>query len=137
MCAKDCCSPEGGQAGIEVVCKCETRMQRFLQPCLLLLLKVKASYGYELVENLRQFGFDDLPDPTTAYKNLRFMEQEGWVTSQWDTSGPGPARRIYSVTGEGEDLIRSWAEAIRRTKHSLETFLSLFQREYKNQTGGE
>lgn len=132
MCAKDCCSPEGNQTGIEVVCKCETRMQRFLQPCLLLLLKVKPSYGYELVENLRHFGFDDLPDPATAYKNLRFMEQEGWVTSQWDTSGPGPARRIYSVTREGEDVIRSWAAAIRRTKDSLETFLSLFQREYKN-----
>ena len=131
MCANRSCSSKGEQTGIEVVCKCETRMQRFLQPCLLLLLKVKPSYGYELVENLRQFGFDELPDPATAYKNLRIMEQEGWVTSQWDTAGPGPARRIYRVTREGEDLIRSWAAAIRRTRESLGTFLSLFEREYK------
>lgn len=131
MCAKDCCPPKDGQKGVEIVCKCETRMQRFLQPCLLLLLKMKASYGYELLENLRQFGFDELPDPATAYKNLRIMEQEGWVTSKWDTGGPGPARRIYEVTREGEDLIQSWAVAIRRTQESLNTFLSLFEREFK------
>ncbi len=130
MCAQDCCSPNDERPGVEVVCKCETRMQRFLQPCLLLLLKMKPSYGYELVEDLRQFGFDDLPDPATTYKNLRIMEQEGWVTSQWDTGGAGPARRIYKVTPEGEDLIRSWAVAIRKTKESLNAFLSLFEREF-------
>jgi PadR family transcriptional regulator PadR len=131
MCAKDCCPPKDGRKGVEIVCKCETRMQRFLQPCLLLLLKIKASYGYELLENLRQFGFDELPDPATAYKNLRIMEQEGWVTSQWDTGGSGPARRIYKVTREGEDLIQSWAVAIRRTQESLNAFLSIFEREFK------
>jgi poly-beta-hydroxybutyrate-responsive repressor len=105
-------------------------LQRFLQPCLLLLLKAKPSYGYELLENLRQFGFDELPDPATAYKNLRIMEEEGWVNSQWDTAGPGAARRMYRITPEGEDLIRSWAVAIRRTKESLSTFLSLYEREF-------
>jgi poly-beta-hydroxybutyrate-responsive repressor len=106
-------------------------MQRFLQPCLLLLLKIKPSYGYELLEDLRQFGFDELPDPATAYKNLRLMEEEGWVKSQWETGGAGPARRIYKVTKEGEDLIRSWAVAIRRTQESLSTFLSSYEREFK------
>jgi PadR family transcriptional regulator PadR len=132
MCAKECCRPDEGK-GVEIVCKCETRLQRFLQPCLLLLLKIKPSYGYELLDNLHQFGFDELPDPATAYKNLRLMEQEGWVESKWDTTGPGPARRIYQVTREGEDLIRSWAVAIRRTQRSLNTFLSLYQREFKDE----
>ena len=131
MCAKDCCPPKDEKRGVEIACKCETRVQRFLQPCLLLLLKVKPSYGYELVENLHQFGFDELPDPATTYKNLRIMEQEGWVASQWDTGGPGPARRIYKVTPEGEDLIQSWTVAIRRTQESLNTFLSLYEREFK------
>jgi poly-beta-hydroxybutyrate-responsive repressor len=136
MCAKDCCPPKKG-AGVEIVCKCETRMQRFLQPCLLLLLKIKPSYGYELLENLHQFGFDELPDPATAYKNLRLMEQEGWVRSKWDTAGPGPARRIYQVTREGEDLVRSWAVAIRRTQESLNTFLSLYRREFDDESETE
>jgi poly-beta-hydroxybutyrate-responsive repressor len=131
MCAKDKCCGEEAKTGVEIACKCDTRIQRFLLPCLLLLLKVKPSYGYELVENLHQFGFDDLPDPATAYKNLRWMEQEGWVRSKWDTGGPGPARRMYSVTREGEDLLRSWNVAIRRTKESLNSFLSLFEKEYK------
>lgn len=131
MCAKDDCCPSTGRSGVEIACKCDTRIQRFLLPCLLLLLKIKPSYGYELVENLHQFGFDDLPDPATAYKNLRAMEQDGWVTSRWDTNGPGPARRMYSLNREGEDLIRSWAVAIRRTRQSLSTFLSLFEKEFK------
>jgi len=131
MCARDQCCAGDEKSGVEIACKCDTRIQRFLLPCLLLLLKVKPSYGYELVENLHPFGFDDLPDPATAYKNLRTMEQEGWVTSKWDTGGAGPARRMYSVTREGEDLLRSWAMAIRRTKESLNRFLSLFEAEYK------
>ena len=136
MCARDCCPPKGGE-GVEIVCKCETRIQRFLQPCLLLLLKIKPSYGYELLENLQQFGFDELPDPATAYKNLRLMEQEGWVRSKWDTDGAGPARRIYRVTREGEDLIRSWVVAIRRTQESLNTFLSLYRREFTGESETE
>jgi len=133
MCTKDCCSPGKGE-GVEIFCKCETRIQRFLQPCLLLLLKIKPSYGYELLENLQQFGFDELPDPATAYKNLRLMEQEGWVRSKWDTAGAGPARRIYQVTREGEDLIHSWVVAIRRTQESLNTFLSLYRREFTGES---
>jgi len=138
MCAGNCCHSEDGTTGEERDCKCETRLQRFLQPCLLLLLKTKPSYGYELLENLRQFGFEELTDPATTYKNLRIMEEEGWVNSQWDTAGPGAARRMYRVTPEGEDLIRSWAVAIRRTKESLNAFLSLYEREFseKKSSGG-
>jgi DNA-binding PadR family transcriptional regulator len=36
---------------------------------------------------------------------LRHLEKQGLVESRWDTQTTGPARRIYSVTRAGMDLL--------------------------------
>lgn len=109
-------------------CCCESpRMERFLQPCLLLLLYENGAHGYELIERLGELGFEDNPpDPGAVYRNLRRMEQDGLVESKWETSGVGPARRLYRLTPEGIELLHGWAVGIRRYKKRLEAFLSRY-----------
>lgn len=113
-------------------CHCHSQSSRLplIQPCLLLLLHEKPAHGYELIEKLMEFGFDHCLDATTVYRNLRRMEEEGLVTSQWNTQGPGPARRLYQLTPEGEDLLHSWASTIRRRKETLEKFLDRYNRHF-------
>ena len=36
-------------------------MAKFMEPCLLLLLKQESSHGYELMEKLSPFGFEGPP----------------------------------------------------------------------------
>ncbi len=105
-------------------------LKKFLQPCLLLLLRQKPAYGYELIESLTEFGLE-APDPGTVYRNLRRLEEDGLVESHWDTSGSGPPRRFYKLTGEGEDMLRAWVVTIRKNKELLEGFL----RRYAEVTG--
>ncbi|MGB9663190.1 MAG: helix-turn-helix transcriptional regulator [Moorellaceae bacterium] len=109
-------------------CHGHTTRLPLLQPYLLLLLYQEPAHGYELVEKLLEFGFHHCLDATTVYRNLRRMEEEGLVTSQWNTQGPGPARRLYQLTPEGEDVLHSWASTIRRRKETLEKFLDRYNR---------
>jgi len=113
-------------------CGCsEQRAPRLLQPFILLVLKGKDSYGYELIEKISDFRFHDSPpDVGAIYKNLRNMEKEGLVKSKWDTKGSGPAKRIYRITPQGEEILHGWAVTIRKRKEALGQFLRLYQGHY-------
>ena len=117
-------------------CGCsERRVPRQLQPFILLVLKEKNSYGYELIEKISEFRFHDSPpDVGAVYRNLRAMEKEGWVKSKWDTKGSGPAKRIYRITPQGEEILHGWAITIRKRKEALDQFLKLYQNHYEKES---
>ncbi len=110
-------------------CNCPGgKTERFIQPCLLLALRKQPSYGYDLLEKIIEFGFLDGPaDPGMLYRHLRKLEDDGFVSSTWDTSGTGPARRYYKLTSEGEELLRDWIPFMEKNLRSLEKFLQLFR----------
>jgi poly-beta-hydroxybutyrate-responsive repressor len=97
---------------------------KLIEPCLLLLLHEKPSHGYDLIDKLVEFGFEeDAPDPGTVYRNLRRMEEEGLVKSTWITEGPGPAKRLYEVTPLATDLLGTWVKEVEKSIERLENFL--------------
>ena len=131
MCWKgkqDCTKGAPDQNG----CGCsEKRVPRQLQPLILLLLKEKDSYGYELIEKISESRFHDSPpDVGAVYRSLRAMEKDGWVKSKWDTKGNGPAKRNYRITPQGEEILHGWAITLQRRKVSLEQFLRRYQSYY-------
>ncbi|MBW1980072.1 MAG: helix-turn-helix transcriptional regulator [Deltaproteobacteria bacterium] len=111
-------------------CGCPAgKTERFLQPSLLLALKMRPSYGYELIEKISSFGFvDGNIDPGIIYRHLRRLETEGFVSSRWDTTGSGPARRYYHLTREGEELLRNWIPFMQKSKDALSRFLDHYER---------
>lgn len=129
---QDCSKVAPNQNG----CGCsERRVPRQLQPFILLVLKGKDSYGYELIEKISEFRFHDSPpDVGAIYRNLRAMEKEGWVKSKWDTKGSGPAKRIYRITPQGEEILHGWAITIRKRKEALGQFLKLYQNHYEKES---
>ena len=74
---------------------CPRRVRGFLEPCILFLLSEDDSHGYNLVEELKRFGFDRTPvDPSVIYRTLRRLEAADLTTSSWDTdSSSGPPRQ--------------------------------------------
>ncbi|MEW6524087.1 MAG: helix-turn-helix transcriptional regulator [Bacillota bacterium] len=117
-------------------CHCPgTRVERFVQPCLLLLLHENVSHGYELMDRLAEFGFDHEPiDVGAVYRVLRKMEEEGWVESSWDTTGAGPARRCYRLTAEGVELLHAWAANVEHSRRRLEHFLNRYRQTFPQRT---
>jgi len=107
------------------------RLGGFVTPCLLLLLKDSPAHGYELIEKLSNQPFiNAVPDPAVIYRHLRRLEEEGMVKSRIEQGSGGPARKIYSLTPEGESYLRGWASVIRSTKKSLESFLEAYEKHF-------
>ncbi|MGB9628894.1 MAG: helix-turn-helix transcriptional regulator, partial [Thermodesulfobacteriota bacterium] len=116
----------------------EQKAPRLLQPFILLALKEKDSYGYELIEKISGFRFhNNPPDVGAIYRTLRNMEKDGLVKSKWDTKGSGPAKRIYRITPQGEEILHGWAITIQKRKEALDQFLKTYQNYYKKDSKRE
>ena len=111
-------------------CSCKnSRISRFLIPALLLLLSEKPSHGYELTEKYTEFGFTEAgSDPGAIYRTLKLLDSEGFIKSKWDTDDPGPAKKIYSITDEGLELLSSWVSEIKERKKTFELFLKRYDK---------
>src|SRR5713101_8748743 len=99
--------------------------KNWLVPVLLLMLREWSSYGYELMEKMATFGLNAM-NPGTFYRTLRQMEKDGMVSSSWDTSEGGPARRMYSITEAGEAYLKYWADSLNQYQKMMDTFFRLY-----------
>ena len=104
------------------------RMARFMEPCLLLLLRGQKSPGYELMEKLSYLGFEGTSsDMATLYRTLRQLEDDGMVSSEWEEGSQGPKKRVYRLTEDGLILLENWASVIRENKDRLGRFLKTYE----------
>jgi poly-beta-hydroxybutyrate-responsive repressor len=93
-----------------------------LSTSLLALLTNWNAHGYQLTQKLAEAGMPAC-DSGTVYRTLRQLEKSGFVSSFWDTSENGPARRMYSVTKAGEMFLGGWIEALQNYQKVLQQAL--------------
>ena len=104
------------------------KAERYIQPSILMALKDKPSYGYELLQNIDRFGFvEGHAPPGMIYRHLRDMEENGWVVSEWKTDQGGPAKRIYQLTAEGEAVLGSWIGYMEGQAKKMLAFIEMYQ----------
>lgn len=92
--------------------------RHYLKPCLLLLLAEGPSHGYELLEQVRRLGIQGA-EPGGLYRYLRAMEKEELVSSWWEPSQAGPARRTYILTDAGRRALRASVDSLRDVRQLL------------------
>ena len=96
--------------------------RRFLRPLLFLALGSRErSYGYELAESVRANGLT--VDLAGVYRELRAMERQDFLTSEWEPSTNGPDRRVYLMTDQGRTARAEATEALRLARDQLTTAL--------------
>ena len=103
------------------------RVERFVEPALLLLLLERPLHGYELIERLPELGVEGRIDVGNLYRLLRALEAEGLVRSEWSADLPGPPKRTYELTDEGRRLLDRWAEALRDAQRVIAGFLERYE----------
>jgi DNA-binding PadR family transcriptional regulator len=78
-------------------------------------------YGYALINRLTEQGLDI--DQGTLYPLLRRLEDQGFLTSEWNVEGSRP-RRYYVISSDGlevlEKLTREWRDLV----NVMETLLA-------------
>jgi PadR family transcriptional regulator, regulatory protein PadR len=102
------------------------RVERFVEPALLLRLREGETHGYDLADALAELAPDDEVDLGNLYRLLRSLEEEGLVVSRWRDDRPGRAKRTYALTDEGRALLDSWAEALGRAGATIAGFLARY-----------
>jgi len=103
------------------------QLSRMIEPSVLYLLATgTASHGYQLAEQANQLGLaETMIDPAAVYRCLRALEADGCVISDWDTTGSGPARRVYRLTEIGGQRLSGWAAVIGQRVQALANFVEL------------
>ena len=107
-------------------CSCAMgNLYRFVEPLLLFLLKDGGqSYGYELAAELPRHAMTDSAIELAAlYRTLRQLEENGCVTSQWDSASSGPARRVYALTARGNEHLEEWIVVLGHLARSMKRFV--------------
>ncbi len=99
--------------------------RHYLKPCLLLLLAEGPSHGYDLLEQVRRLGIKGA-EPGGLYRYLRSMEKEQLVSSWWEPSQAGPARRTYVLTDEGSKALASSVSSLRDVREILVSLLDRY-----------
>jgi PadR family transcriptional regulator, regulatory protein PadR len=99
------------------------RVERLGEPALLLLLSDGPTHGYVLLERLPELLGEERVDVGNVYRALRALEDDGLVVSEWRAELPGPAKRTYTLTEEGANLLAAWLESLAALKDGLEIFV--------------
>ncbi|MCF7942506.1 MAG: helix-turn-helix transcriptional regulator [Spirochaetia bacterium] len=102
--------------------------ERFMEVCLLQLLTRASTHGYDLAEQLADFGFDPGElNISTLYRTMRKMEEDMSVTSRWEKSEHGPRRRVYEITERGREELALWIEMLKQRKTRIEQLIDAYE----------
>ena len=93
-----------------------------LEACILQLIKNKDMYGYEITEQLSNYGLDMVAQGT-IYPLLMKLEKENLVTSYLKESNFGPPRKYYSITKEGNKYIVNFKDVWRNISTTITEIL--------------
>lgn len=107
------------------------RVERFVEPALLLALDGGRLHGYELAERLADVIGVESVDYGNLYRLLRSLEVEGIVFSEWNDQSEGRSKREYELTESGELLLEAWAESLRHADTRIADFLKRYDERNK------
>ena len=76
-----------------------------LEFCILLMIKQKPTYGYEIISTLEKYPILAARE-NTIYPLLRRLQKEEFIISSWQEGVEGlPPRKYYSITNKGLEYI--------------------------------
>lgn len=78
-----------------------------LEGCVLGIISQKEIYGYELIQRLKESGFETIV-AGTVYPLLQKLEKKGSIRGEMRVSPDGPDRKYFSLTEEGRESLQAF-----------------------------
>lgn len=97
---------------------------RHLPVFILLFLARERMHGLMLVAKLNETMPSIKADGPAIYRALAELEKQGAVEAVWETDQPGAAKKSYTLTETGRELLAVYAVDIEERKKNLEYFLA-------------
>ena len=89
-----------------------TKGYRHLPAFILLAVAQAPGHGADILARIRRLLPVAKLDSGAVYRTLNALEQAGELTATWDTSNPGPARKVYCLTPCGWERLDFWRSDI-------------------------
>lgn len=84
-----------------------------LEGCILKVISHKETYGYEISQELQEYGFSNISEGT-IYPLLLRLEKNELITAQYRESPLGPKRKYFSISQAGkkelDNFYKNWLE---------------------------
>ena len=94
-------------------------------PAFILLFLTKGSTHGSMLLNMMNESMPYLKaDGPAIYRALNELEKSDAVKACWDTANPGAARKCYTITEKGRELLKEFRQDIEERKRNFEFFLS-------------
>lgn len=98
-----------------------------LEGCILKVISFKETYGYEISENLKEYGFSNISEGT-IYPLLLRLERNGLIIATYKESPVGPKRKYFTISTQGLIELHAFYDSWNELSVAI---IKLFQ------TGGE
>lgn len=82
-------------------------LKGILEGCILKIISFKETYGYEISQELKTFGFDKISEGT-IYPLLLRLERNNLIVATYKASTGGPKRKYFTLTAEGHKELDSF-----------------------------
>jgi len=105
-------------------------LRRIAGLIILTLLCEKNMHGYNIWKKLERIFDMKVPHPI-VYKILREYEEYGLVKSNWVHDNIGPARKMYSITEDGEELLRENLDFLKKMQAILADIVKFIEAKTK------
>ena len=99
---------------------------RHLPAFILLFLAKESIHGSMLLNKMNESMPNIKADGPAIYRSLSELEKSGAVDAYWDTRNTGAAKKCYTITEKGRELLKDFKIDIEGKKKNLEYFLSAF-----------
>ena len=73
-----------------------------LEGCIMAIISRQPTYGYEIAEQLKNYGFGQIAEGT-IYPLLLRLEKNGLANAKYRASEVGPKRKYYALTAKGRE----------------------------------
>lgn len=106
-------------------------MRGSLEGCILKIIEKKVTYGYEIMEQLRLIGFQDMSEGS-IYPILLRLEKQDYIRSTRKASPLGPKRKYYTISDLGKAYLSSFYESWMQVSACVNTLFETNNREDDN-----
>lgn len=94
-----------------------------LEGCILAVLSRAPTYGYEITEQLAEYGFGQIAEGT-IYPLLLRLEKSGLAQAEYRSSEVGPKRKYYALTEKGRTELQTFLTSYRELTAAVDRLLT-------------
>jgi len=93
-----------------------------LEGCVLQIIASNETYGYEILQELKKSGFQDITEGT-IYPMLLRLEKKDIIAADVRSSGIGPQRKYYRLTQTGKAYLEAFRDTWSQMKEIVDKVL--------------